>query len=91
MQHPGGRTRIFVFVFVCVCVCFVLLSLEAIEAYKLHKLWEWTKSVGGKGESTWKGLKIRLLGETTQRSHLRTSHYANWLTEINSEIRRGAK
>lgn len=29
MQHPGGRTRIFVFVFVCV---FVLFSLEAIEA-----------------------------------------------------------
>ena len=46
MQHPGGGA------YFCLCVCFVLLvlfSLETIEAYKLHKLREWTKSIGGKG------------------------------------------
>ena len=66
MQHPGGRTRIFVFV----CLFRFLLPLEAIEAYKLHKLREWTKSVRGKGESIWNGMKIKLFGETTQRNHL---------------------
>ena len=66
--------RIFVFVFVCLFVfLFVLLfmfSLEAIKAYKLHKLREWTKSIGGKGESIWNGMKIKPFGETTQRNHL---------------------
>ena len=92
-DHATSRWSYAYFCFCfCFCLfCFVLLSLEAIEAYKLHKLWEWTKSVGGKGDSTWKGMKIRLFGETTQRNHLRTSHYANWLSEINNEIRRGAK
>ena len=47
MQHPGGRTRIFVFVSLFLFVLCFLFSLEAVEAYKLHKLREWTKSVEG--------------------------------------------
>ena len=76
MQHPDGRAY-FCLCF-CLCVCFVLLvlfSLQAIEAYKLHKLREWTKSIGGKGESIWNGMKIKPFEETTQRNHLRISHY----------------
>ena len=76
----------FLFLFVC-----FLLSLEAIEAYKLHTLREWTKSVGGKGESIWNGMKIKPFWRNNTTQPLNDIALQNWLREINNEIRRGAE